>query len=50
MKNVVLFVLGFYGQVNDKIMFSRSVNSVTVPGQLGPSKRLTSTKRGRPRQ
>ena len=29
-------------------MSSRSVNSGTVPGQ--PSKRLTGTKRGRPRQ
>ena len=29
----VLFVLGFYGPVNNKVMSSRSVNSGTVPGQ-----------------
>ena len=31
--NFVLFVLGFYGPVNNKVMSSRSVNSGTVPGQ-----------------
>ena len=29
----VLFVLGFYGPVNNEVMSSRSVNSGTVPGQ-----------------
>ena len=28
-----LFVLGFYGPVNNEVMSSRSVNSGTVPGQ-----------------
>ena len=28
-----LFVLGFYGPVNNKVMSSRSVNSGTVPRQ-----------------
>ena len=28
-----LFLLGFYGPVNNKVMSSRSVNSGTVPGQ-----------------
>ena len=28
-----LFVLGFYGPVNNKVMSSRSVNGGTVPGQ-----------------
>ena len=45
-----LFVLEFYGPVNNEVMPSRSVISGTVPGQLGPSKLLISTKRGRPRQ
>ena len=27
------YVLGFYGQVNNEVMSSRSVNSGTVPGQ-----------------
>ena len=30
---VYLFVLGFYGPVNNEVMSSRSVNSGTVPGQ-----------------
>ena len=30
---VCLFVLGFYGPVNNEVMSSRSVNSGTVPGQ-----------------
>ena len=30
---VCLFVLGFYGSVNSKVMSSRSVNSRSVPGQ-----------------
>ena len=30
----VLFVLGFYGPVNNEVMSSRSVNSGTVPGQF----------------
>ena len=29
----VLFVLEFYGPVNNEVMSSRSVNSGTVPGQ-----------------
>ena len=29
----VLFLLGFYGPVNNEVMSSRSVNSGTVPGQ-----------------
>ena len=41
-----LFVLEFYGPVNNEVMSSRSVNS----GRLRPSNRITSTKRGRPRQ
>ena len=28
-----LFVLGFYGPVNNEVMSSRSVHSGTVPGQ-----------------
>ena len=32
-KNVCLFVLEFYGPVNNEVMSSRSVNSGTVPGQ-----------------
>ena len=28
-----LFVLGFYGPVNNEVMSSRSANSGTVPGQ-----------------
>ena len=45
-----MFVLGLYGSVNE-VMSSRSVNSGTVPGQASrPSKHLTSTKQGRPRQ
>ena len=32
-KMFCLFVLGFYGPVNNKVMSSRSVNSGTVPGQ-----------------
>ena len=28
-----LFVLGFYGPVNNEVMSSRSVNSGTVPGE-----------------
>ena len=28
-----LFVLGFYGPVNNEVMSSQSVNSGTVPGQ-----------------
>ena len=47
---VCLFVLEFYGPVNNEVMSSRSVNSGTIPRQLTSSKRLTSTKRGRPRQ
>ena len=30
---VCLFVLEFYGPVNNEVMSSRSVNSGTVPGQ-----------------
>ena len=30
---VCLFVLGFYGPVNNEVMSSGSVNSGTVPGQ-----------------
>ena len=30
----VLFVLEFYGPVNNEVMSSRSVNSGTVPGQV----------------
>ena len=45
-----LFVSEFYGPVNNEVMLSQSVNSGTVPGQVRPSKRVTSTKRGRPRQ
>ena len=30
---VCLFVLRFYGPVNNEVMSSRSVNSGTVPGQ-----------------
>ena len=30
---LVLFVLEFYGPVNNEVMSSRSVNSCTVPGQ-----------------
>ena len=30
---VNLFVLGFYGLVNNEFMSSRSVNGGTVPGQ-----------------
>ena len=33
MQMFCLFVLGFYGPVNNKIMLSRSVNSGTVLGQ-----------------
>ena len=29
-----LFVLGFYGPVNNEVMSSRSVNNSTVPGQV----------------
>ena len=29
----ILFVLGFYGPVNNEVMSSRSVKSGTVPGQ-----------------
>ena len=47
---VCLFVLGFYGPVNNEVMSSRSVNSGMFLGRLRPSKRLTSTKHGRPRQ
>ena len=32
-KSVVLFVLVFYGPINNEVMSSRSVNSDTVPGQ-----------------
>ena len=32
-KGVCLFVLRFYGPINNEIMSSRSVNSGTVPGQ-----------------
>ena len=32
-KLVCLFVLGFYGPVNNEVMSSRSVNSDTVPRQ-----------------
>ena len=32
-RNVCLFVLGFYGPVNNEVMLSRSVNSGTLPGQ-----------------
>ena len=32
-KFVCLFVLEFYGPVNNQVMLSRSVNSSTVPGQ-----------------
>ena len=32
-RNLCLFVLGFYGPVNNEIMSNRSVNSGTVPGQ-----------------
>ena len=28
-----LFVLGFYGPVNNEVMLNRSVNSGTIPGQ-----------------
>ena len=31
---ICLFVLEFYGPVNNEIMSSRSVNSGTVPGQV----------------
>ena len=31
--NNVLFVLEFYGPVNNEVMSSQSVNSGTVPGQ-----------------
>ena len=41
-----VFVLGFYGPVNNEVEASRSINGGTVPGQA--SKRLTSTKQGRP--
>ena len=30
---ICLFVLGFYGPVNNEVMSSRSVNSGSVPGQ-----------------
>ena len=30
---LLLFVLGFYGPVNNEVMSSWSVNSGTVPGQ-----------------
>ena len=56
MMMICLFVLRFKGPVNNEVMSSRSVNSGTVPGSVclvsmsRPSKRLTSTKRGRPRQ
>ena len=30
---VCLFVLEFYGPVNNEVMSSRSVNSGTIPGQ-----------------
>ena len=32
-QHICLFVLGFYGPVNNEVMSSRSVNSGTVPGQ-----------------
>ena len=32
-KPVVLFVLEFYGPVNNEVMSSQSVNNGTVPGQ-----------------
>ena len=31
--NVCLFVLEFYGPVNNEVMSSRSVNCGTIPGQ-----------------
>ena len=31
--NICLFVLEFYGSVNNEVMSSRSVNCGTVPGQ-----------------
>ena len=30
---VCMFVLGFYGPINNEVMSSQSVNSGTVPGQ-----------------
>ena len=44
-RSFCLFVLRFYGPVNNEVMSSRSVNS-----SLAGSTQLTSTKRGRPRQ
>ena len=32
-KVICLFVLGFYGPVNNEVMSSQSVNSGTAPGQ-----------------
>ena len=32
-EEIFLFVLGFYGPVNNEVMSSRSVNSDTVPGK-----------------
>ena len=43
-------VLEFYGPVNNEVMSSRSANRALFLGRLRPSKRLTSTRRGRPRQ
>ena len=40
----------FYVPVNNEVMSSRSVNSALFLGRLSLSKRLTSAKRGRPRQ
>ena len=34
LSSFVLFVLEFYGAVNNEVMLSRSVNSGTVPGQV----------------
>ena len=45
-KNVCLFVLEFYGPVNNEVMSSRSV--ALFLGRFRPSKLLTSTERGRP--
>ena len=45
-----LFVMEFNGPVNNEVMSSRSVNLPLFLGRLRSSKRLTSTKQGRPRQ
>ena len=47
---VCLFVLAFYGPVNIEVCRADQLIVVLFLGRLRPSKRLTSTKRGRPRQ